>query len=89
MIIQGSIFSPLSLLLYFTSTDNIVNYFNIMWVDSVILFLLIVMYLEELLNNDKYFGYVVTLSLSLIISYYISYFILFYYFIYIFMVILF
>ena len=29
MIIQGSIFSPLSLLLYFTERDNIVNYFNI------------------------------------------------------------
>lgn len=30
MVIQGSIFSPLSLLLYFTSRDNIVNYFNIL-----------------------------------------------------------
>ena len=136
MIIQGSIFSPLSLLLYFTERDNIViffniivivkmcllslttyiyinksykvneyykilfsvlytfsgwlllNYFNIMWLDSVILFPLIVMYLDKLLNENKYIGYVITLSLSLIISYYISYFILlfilFYSFIYIF-----
>lgn len=30
MIIQGSIFSPLSLLLYFTKRDNIVNYYNIL-----------------------------------------------------------
>ncbi|MBQ2872773.1 MAG: YfhO family protein [Bacilli bacterium] len=135
MIIQGSIFSPLTLLLYFTSRENIVNYyniiiiiklcllslttyiyinrtfkvnqfykysfsvlytfsgwiilnyFNIMWLDSVILFPLIVLYLDNLLNNGKYLGYIITLSLSLIISYYISYFILifilFYSFIYI------
>lgn len=124
MIIQGSIFSPVSLLLYFTSRDNIVNYFNIivivkmcllslttyiyinkkfkineyykivfsvlysfcgwillnyfniMWLDSVILFPLIVMYLDDLIDNDKYMGYIITLGLSLIISYYISYFIL-------------
>lgn len=137
MIIQGSIFSPLSLLLYFTSRSNIpcffniiliikmcllslttyiyinskykineyykivfsvlytfcgwilLNYFNIMWLDSVILFPLIIMYLEKLLKNGKYFGYIITLSLSLMISYYISYFILLfvllYSFIYIFM----
>lgn len=124
MIIQGSIFSPLSLLLYFTSRSNIVNfyniivivkicllslttyiyinksfkvneyykivfsllyafsgwiilnYFNIMWLDSIILFPLIIMYLNELLDSDKYIGYVITLSISLMISYYISYFIL-------------
>lgn len=137
MIIQGSIFSPLSLLLYFTSRSNIVNYFNIivivkmclisfttylyinknfrvneyykisfsvlyafsgwvllnyfniMWMDSVILFPLIILFLNDLLDNGKYLGYVVTLSLSLIISYYISYFILlfilFYSFLYIFL----
>lgn len=137
MIIQGSIFSPLSLLLYFTDRANIVNYFNIiiivkmcllslttyiyinktfkvsevykiifsvlysfsgwvilnyfniMWLDSVILFPLIVMFLNDLLNKEKYLGYVITLSTSLIISYYISYFILlfilFYSFIYIFL----
>ena len=136
MIIQGSIFSPLSLLLYFTSRSNIVNfyniivivkicllslttyiyinksfkvneyykivfsllyafsgwiilnYFNIMWLDSIILFPLIIMYLNELLDSDKYIGYVITLSISLMISYYISYFILlfilFYSFVYIF-----
>lgn len=124
MIIQGSIFSPLSLLLYFTNRNNIVcffniivivkmcllsltiyiyinnkfkvseyykiifsvlysfsgwillNYFNIMWLDSVILFPLIIMYLDKLIYNHKYYGYILTLSLSLIISYYISYFIL-------------
>jgi len=137
MIIQGSIFSPLSLLLYFTSRENIVNYFNIivmmkiclislscyvyidrsykvneyykiifsllyafsgwvllnyfnvMWLDCVILFPLIVMYLDKLLNDSKYVGYIITLSMSLIISYYISYFILlfilFYTFMYVFL----
>lgn len=137
MIIQGSIFSPLSLLLYFTSRENIVNYFNIiviikmclislttyiyinksfkideckkilfsvlygfsgwvllnyfniMWLDSVILFPLIMMFLNELLKNNKYIGYIITLSLSLMINYYISYFILlfilFYSFLYIFL----
>ena len=137
MIIQGSIFSPLSLLLYFTSRSNIINffniivmiklslisltsyiyinktfkvnefykiifailytfsgwvilnYFNVMWLDSVILFPLIIMFLNELLNREKYLGYIITLSLSLMISYYISYFILlfilFYSFVYIFL----
>ena len=137
MIIQGSIFSPLSLLLYFTSRDNIVNYFNIivmikicllsltsyiyivrsykvneyykivfsilyafsgwvllnyfnvMWLDCIILFPLIVMYLDKLLKDGKYIGYIITLSMSLMISYYISYFILlfilFYSFMYIFL----
>jgi len=126
MIIQGSLYSPINLLLYFTSRSNIVNYFNIillvklclislttyiytdksfkvsyfykilfsvlytfcgfilfnyfniMWLDSVILFPLIIMYLNRLLNDGKYIGYIITLSLSLIISYYISYFILYF-----------
>ena len=137
MVIQGSLFSPLNLLLYFTSRSNILcffnilviikmclislttyiyinksfkvneyykivfsilyafsgwillNYFNIMWIDSVILFPLIIMYLNKLLDNGKYIGYVITLSLSLMISYYITYFILlfilFYSFVYIFL----
>lgn len=137
MVIQGSLLSPVNLLLYFTSRSNIINYYNIiivvklclisltsyiylnkkfkvdyfykvmgsvlytfcgfvilnyfnmMWLDSVILFPLIMMFLDELLTNDKYVGYIITLSLSLIITYYISYFILvfivFYSFIYIFL----
>lgn len=124
MIVQGSIFSPINLLLYFTPRNNILNffniivmikislislttyifinykykvceyykilfsilfglsgyvflnYFNIMWLDSIILFPLIVMYLDKLLFDDQYLGYIITLSLSLTISYYISYFIL-------------
>lgn len=137
MVIQGSLFSPVNLLLFFTSRSNIINYYNIiiivklclisltsyiyinkkfkvdyfykvvgsvlytfcgfvvlnffnmMWLDSVILFPLIIMFLDELFTRDKYIGYIISLSLSLIISYYISYFILvfivFYSFIYLFL----
>lgn len=124
MIIQGSLFSPINLLLYLTSRSNIINffnifvivkicllslttyifinykfkisefykilfsvlyalsgwvmlnYFNIMWLDSVILFPLIVMFTDKLIIEKKVLGYIITLSLSLAISYYISYFIL-------------
>lgn len=130
MIIQGSIFSPITLLLYFTSRDNInnyfniliivkmallsltsyiyfkykfrvrefylilfsvvyafsgwvlLNYFNIMWLDSVILFPLIMLYLDKLIKDNNYCGYIITLALSFIISYYITTFILIFVFIY-------
>ncbi len=130
LIIQGSLFSPLTLLLYFTSRDNIINYFNIiilikialisltsyiyfkykyktnefyiilfsiiytfsgwvilnyfniMWLDSVILFPLIILFLDKLIYEGKYYGYVIVLALSIIISYYISLFILIFIFIY-------
>ncbi len=124
MIIQGSLFSPINLLLYFTTRSNIINfynilvvvkicllsitslvyinykfkinnyyqilfsilyalsgwtmlnYFNIMWLDVVILFPILIMYLDKLLHNENTLGYIIILSLSLIISYYISSFIL-------------
>ena len=124
MIIQGSLFSPINLLLYLTPRTNILNfynvlvivkicllslttyifinykfkvnefykvlnsilyalsgwvmlnYFNIMWLDCVILFPLIVMYLDKLFIEEKYLGYIITLGLSLAISYYISFFII-------------
>ena len=130
LIIQGSLFSPINLLLYFTKRSNInnyfniivmikmalisltsyiyfkykyktnefylilfsiiytfsgwviLNYFNIMWLDSVILFPLIMLYLDKLLKENKYYGYIITLSLSCIISYYISTYILMFIFIY-------
>lgn len=127
MIIQGSIFSPVNLLLYFTNRSNIVNYFNvilmvklcliafttyiyinkrhynvsefykilfsilytfngfillnyfnIMWLDCIILFPLFMLFLEELLDNNKPIGYIIILSSSLIISFYISYYILYF-----------
>jgi len=124
LIIQGSLFSPLNLLLYFTTRANIINffnifviikicllslttyifinykfkvnefykilfsilyslsgwimlnYFNIMWLDSVILFPLIIMFLDKLITKNNSLGYIITLALSLAISYYISFFIL-------------
>ena len=137
MIIQGSLFSPINLLLFFADRENIINYFNIliivkimlmslatyiyinykfkisnfykvlcsllysfcgfiifnyfniMWLDCVALFPLIVYFLDKLIFENKNLGYIISLSMSLIISYYISYFILifiiFYSFIYLYL----
>ena len=60
----------------------LLNYFNIMWLDDVILFPLIVLFLDKLLKEGKYIGYFITLTLSLIFSYYISVFILLFILIY-------
>jgi len=123
LIIQGSLFSPLNLLLYLTSRDNIVNffglfiiiklclvsltsyiyieksykinyfykvlfsilytfngfillnYFNEIWLDIVILFPLLVLYLNKLLRDGNTLGYIIVLSLCFIITFYFSYFI--------------
>ena len=79
----------LNSVLYAFSAHFLLNYFNIMWLDSIILFPLIMLGLNNLINNNKKYLYIITLSLSLIINYYISYFILlfivFYSFIYIFL----
>ena len=138
LIIQGSLYSPLNLLLYFVDRNSIVNffgifiiikiclisltcyifinykykninyfykvlfsvlyafsgfvifnYFNEIWLDIVILFPILVLYLDKLLVDDKELGYIVILSLSLIITFYFTYFviifILFYTFIYIYL----
>ena len=130
LIIQGSIFSPITLLVGLVSRSNIINffniiviikislisltsyiyfrntykvksiyhiifsicyafsgwvllnYFNIMWLDDIILFPLIILFLDKLLKEGKYIGYLITLTLSLIISYYISAFILLFILIY-------
>ena len=135
LIIQGSLYSPLNLILYLVSRDNLINfmgtfiiiklcllsltsyifinhkyskidyfykvlfsilytfsgyiilnYFNHIWLDIVIIFPILVIYLDKLLANKNIMGYVITLSLCLIISFYYSYFILifivFYSFIY-------
>ena len=138
LIIQGSLYSPLNLLLYFVDRNNIVNffglfiiikiclislssyiyinykykninyyfkvlfsilysfsgfiifnYFNEMWLDIVILFPLLVLYLDKLLIDGKELGYIITLTLSLIITFYFTYFviifIIFYSFIYLYL----
>ena len=125
LIIQGSLYRPINLLLYFVDRNNIVNffglfiiikiclisltsyiyinykyknisyyykvlfsvlysfsgfvifnYFNEMWLDIVILFPLIVMYLDKLLKDGKELGYIITLSISFIITFYFSFFVI-------------
>ena len=125
LIIQGSLFSPLNLLLFLVGRDNLVNffgvfiiiklcllsltsyiylddrykklnnlyrvlfsllytfngfiilnYFNHIWLDIVILFPLLMMYLNRLLKNNGELGYIIILSLCFIITFYYSYFII-------------
>lgn len=71
-------YQVLGSVLYSFSGFIVFNYFNIMWLDGVILFPLIIMYLDRMIHNDGNMGYVISLSLCLMISYYISYFILLY-----------
>lgn len=82
-------YKVLSSVLYAFSAHLLLNYFNTHWLDSIILFPLIMLGLNDLINNNKKYLYIITLSLSLIINYYVSYFILlfilFYSFIYIFL----
>lgn len=138
LIIQGSLYSPLNLLLYLVDRDNIVNffglfiiikiclisltcyiyinnkykninyyykvlfsvlysfsgfvifnYFNEMWLDIVILFPILLLYLDKLLINGKETGYIVVLSISLIITFYFTFFVItfivFYSFIYLYL----
>lgn len=56
----------------------ILNYFNHSWLDIVILFPLLIMYLNRVLKNKDGTGYIIVLSLSLIISFYCSYFVIIY-----------
>ncbi len=126
LIIQGSLFSPLNLLLYLVKRDNIIeffglfimiklclitltsyiyihhkykinyfyeilfsllytfngfiilNHFNAIWLDIVILFPLVMLFLDRLLNNKGEVGYIITLALCMIITFYFSYFIIVY-----------
>lgn len=125
LIIQGSLFSPLNLLLYFIERNDIINFFGIfiviklclisltsyiyinnkyskvdyfykllfsilytfngfiilnyyneIWLEFVILFPLLVMYLDKILEDKNELGYIIVLSISIIISLYYSMFIL-------------
>ena len=125
LIIQGSLYSPFNLLLYFINRNDIINFFSIfiiikiclisltsyiyinhkyfniqyfykvlfsilyafsgfvllncfneIWLDLVILFPLLVMYLDKLFEEGKELGYIIILSLCLIISAYFSMFII-------------
>ena len=123
LIIQGSLFSPLNLLLYFVNKAGIIdffgifiiiklcllsftsyiyinnkynkinyfykvffsvlytfngfiilNYFNEIWLDIVILFPLLVMYLDKILNDKKELGYTIILASCFVINFYFSVF---------------
>ena len=125
LIIQGSLFSPLNLILYFIDRNSIINffglfiiiklclisltsyiyidnkyknieyfykllfsilytfsgfiifnYYNEIWLEFVIVFPLLVMYLDKVLEDKNEFGYIIVLSTSIIISLYYSMFIL-------------
>ena len=54
----------------------ILNYFNIMWLDGVILLPIIMIGLDKLINDRGHLIYIISLSMCLMISFYISYFIL-------------
>ena len=124
LIIQGSLYSPLNLLLFLVKRDNIINlfglfiiiklclvsltcsiyinkkydkvdifyktlfailwtfcgffilnYFNEIWLDIVILFPIFLIYLDKVLENKDEIGYVIILAISFIISFYFSFFI--------------
>ncbi len=124
LIIQRCLFSPLNLLLYFVSRDNLINffgtfiiiklcllsltsyiyinnkynkldyfykvvfsilytfngfiifnYFNEIWLELVILFPLLVMYLDKILDNKNSLGYIIVLASCLILNAYFSMFI--------------
>ena len=125
LIIQGSLFSPLNLLLFFVKRNDInyffglfimiklclvsltsyiyinnkykkvnnfykilfsvlytfsgfflLNYFNEIWLDIIILFPILVLYLDKVLNNQSELGYIIVLAVSFIITFYFSFFVI-------------
>ena len=62
-------------ILYTFNGFVILNYFNEIWLDIVILFPLLVLYLKRLLEKEDCLGYIIILSLCFIITFYFSYFI--------------
>lgn len=62
-------------ILYTFSGFFLLNYFNIIWLDVIILFPLLVMYLDRILNNRDEVGYIIILAISFIITFYFSFFI--------------
>ena len=48
-------------------------YWNIMWLDSVFLFPLIALAIERLIKKQKYFTYLFTIALSILVNFYIAF----------------
>ena len=58
---------------YALSTYNLLYYFNYMWFDSVIMFPLVMMGIEKIFHENRYYFYVICLALSIIFNFYIGY----------------
>lgn len=58
---------------YALSTYNLLYYFNYMWFDSIIIFPIVIMGIEKIFHENKYFLYIISLSLSIIFNFYIGY----------------
>ena len=63
-------------ILYTFNGFIILNYFNEIWLDIVILFPLLTLYLNKLLMDNKNTGYIIVLAMCFIITFYYSYFII-------------
>lgn len=62
--------------MYALSGYTLLSYHNIIWLDSLIIFPLLILAMKHLYDTGKTIPYILTLSLLIIISYYISYMIL-------------
>ena len=55
------------------SSYNILYYLNFMWFDSIILLPLVILGVEKIFKENKYYYYVISLALSIISNFYIGY----------------
>lgn len=58
---------------YGLTAYNILYYFNYMWFDSIIIFPLVMLGIDKIINDKKYLFYILTLFLAIIFNYYIGY----------------
>ena len=58
---------------YALSSYNLLYYLNYMWFDSVILLPLVMLGLEKIFKENKYYYYVITLTLAILSNFYIGY----------------
>ncbi len=66
--------------LYAFSGYVLILYTNIMWLDPVYLFPLLLISLKNLYDNDKIIGYILVLTTNIIMCFYISYMVIFFIF---------
>ncbi len=58
---------------YALTTYNLLYYLNYMWFDSIILLPLVILGTEKIFKENKYYYYVITLTISIISNFYIGY----------------